>query len=312
MNDMNSTTTTTNNKKRRHIQALDDEVSTQKPSDPTIAAITTSEYQQGDGENDVCSDGDKVKSNDKTVKIALSPDKQNESPPSLPPSQLSIQLQIQLKPRRSIKAVTFDLDDTIWDGGLAFLNARRAFYHHLTENFPKITHMYNEEHKFQALIDSFTISHPEIAHNYTAKRRAALTLACTQTGYDAEQVIPSAMETFLRVRNEPVLYPSVISTLEWLNEQKIQVGAITNGNADVKKIPVIAHLFSFSIRAEEVGASKPHRSMFEAALRACSLGPHEVIHVGDDYAADVVGAKQVGMWTVWLTKQASAQAPLVR
>ena len=61
-----------------------------------------------------------------------------------------------------------------------------------------------------------------------------------------------------------------------------------------------AHLRAIIV-SERVGTIKPHPAMFAAARQA--LGnpePAAILHVGDDWAADVVGAKAAGWRTAWL------------
>ncbi len=53
--------------------------------------------------------------------------------------------------------------------------------------------------------------------------------------------------------------------------------------------------------SHRVGTIKPHPAIFAAALDALGgVGPDEVLHVGDDWAADVVGAKRAGWWAAYL------------
>lgn len=58
----------------------------------------------------------------------------------------------------------------------------------------------------------------------------------------------------------------------------------------------LARYFTHTILSSEVGASKPHARMFEAALRA-STAPQasDCLHVGDDRRCDVEGAQQAGL-----------------
>ncbi|MFQ5763641.1 MAG: HAD family hydrolase [Rhodospirillales bacterium] len=56
--------------------------------------------------------------------------------------------------------------------------------------------------------------------------------------------------------------------------------------------------FAFS---DEVGRSKPHPAMFEAAARALGVEPAEMVHVGDREANDVDGPKALGMKAVLFT-----------
>lgn len=56
--------------------------------------------------------------------------------------------------------------------------------------------------------------------------------------------------------------------------------------------------------SQRVGAIKPHPAIFRAAEAAMGLAPAErtrVLHVGDDWAADVVGAKRAGWRAAYLS-----------
>jgi len=53
----------------------------------------------------------------------------------------------------------------------------------------------------------------------------------------------------------------------------------------------------------EVGASKPSRELFDAALALAGVGAAEAIHVGDSFAEDVEGALAAGIEAVWLRRQ---------
>jgi 2-haloalkanoic acid dehalogenase type II len=55
--------------------------------------------------------------------------------------------------------------------------------------------------------------------------------------------------------------------------------------------------------SEQVGIRKPHPEIFRAALERLGLQPGEVVHVGDDLLADVRGAGELGMRTVWVTRR---------
>jgi putative hydrolase of the HAD superfamily len=58
--------------------------------------------------------------------------------------------------------------------------------------------------------------------------------------------------------------------------------------------------FDTAVCSSEIVFRKPDRAMFEVALRSLKASPAEAMFVGDDYRADIVGAKNVGMKTVWL------------
>lgn len=53
--------------------------------------------------------------------------------------------------------------------------------------------------------------------------------------------------------------------------------------------------------SQRVGTIKPHPAIFAAARRALGEpAPDEILHVGDDWAADIVGAKRAGWRAAWL------------
>lgn len=55
--------------------------------------------------------------------------------------------------------------------------------------------------------------------------------------------------------------------------------------------------------SEEIGIRKPRPEIFEAVAAGLGLPPGEILHVGDSLAADVAGARAIGMRTVWLTRR---------
>jgi putative hydrolase of the HAD superfamily len=60
------------------------------------------------------------------------------------------------------------------------------------------------------------------------------------------------------------------------------------------------------------GYRKPDRRMFESALHALRLSPHEVIHVGDTWERDVQGALDAGIEAVWVWRWGDRAAGLAQ
>ena len=56
--------------------------------------------------------------------------------------------------------------------------------------------------------------------------------------------------------------------------------------------------------AAQFGAAKPDARIFSAMRHLAGVSAAEVLHVGDDPLADVVGATQAGMQAVWLNREA--------
>lgn len=56
------------------------------------------------------------------------------------------------------------------------------------------------------------------------------------------------------------------------------------------------------VSADAARAYKPHREIFDEALRGSGCTPDEVIHIGDSYDTDVVGARGAGIRPVLLLR----------
>ncbi|MEO5657958.1 MAG: HAD family hydrolase [Nitrospiria bacterium] len=61
----------------------------------------------------------------------------------------------------------------------------------------------------------------------------------------------------------------------------------------------LASSFEVVVISGETGWRKPHRAIFETALRQLGLGPREAFFVGDNFALDVEGASGMGMSAAW-------------
>lgn len=61
--------------------------------------------------------------------------------------------------------------------------------------------------------------------------------------------------------------------------------------------------------SQRIGTIKPHPAIFAFAAEALGIPPGEILHVGDDWAADVVGARGAGWRVAWLRGQ-QADTPL--
>jgi putative hydrolase of the HAD superfamily len=65
----------------------------------------------------------------------------------------------------------------------------------------------------------------------------------------------------------------------------------------------IAHLFDTVVISDEVGWRKPKPVIFETALTRLGLDPADALFVGDRADIDVIGARGVGMPTVWINRE---------
>lgn len=80
---------------------------------------------------------------------------------------------------------------------------------------------------------------------------------------------------------------------------------VTNGIADVQRSRIgrsaVRPFITDIVISEEVGASKPHPAMFDAAFRiAGRIDRSRVLMIGDSLASDIQGAIAYGIDTCWI------------
>jgi len=130
-------------------------------------------------------------------------------------------------------------------------------------------------------------------------RRKVLSKVSAAAGY-GEAPVDGAMALFSAYRNDVEVFPEVRPALSALGE-KYRVIAVTNGNANLDTIG-IRDLFDDVVSASVAGAAKPDREIFDVAVRTGGAQSHETLHVGDHPEADVVGAINAGLRSVWVNR----------
>lgn len=199
-----------------------------------------------------------------------------------------------------IAVITFDLDNTLWDVEPALLRAEDAQQQWLLQHRPGAVEHLDHEALFE-FKKSVWKRHPELAHHVTQMRIQTLYELQRSAGYAEEEAREGArlaFDVFLQERHKVELYEEALAVLEQLADS-YTLGALTNGNADIYKTDA-AEYFDFAFLAEDIGASKPHPDMFEAALQKAGVSAGQIVHVGDDPDHDIRGAQAVGMRTVWM------------
>jgi putative hydrolase of the HAD superfamily len=202
---------------------------------------------------------------------------------------------------RALRAIIFDLDNTLWDVGPVILRAEHAMLDFLARNYPRVT----SRHDLDSMRDiraRMALAHPQHRHDFTWLRIEALKYHAADAGYD-ETMAHAAFEEFYRVRNEVVLYEDTMPALDSLRPH-YRLFAISNGNADVARIG-LGHCFERSLAARDAGMLKPDPRIFQQLLEAAGLATDDVVHVGDDPDADVEGARAAGVRPVWLNRDRS-------
>ncbi|WP_163831419.1 HAD family hydrolase [Spartinivicinus ruber] len=201
-----------------------------------------------------------------------------------------------------IKAITFDLDDTLWNNTPVLLKAEQDVIEWLLTHFPKINDhqdVATTTNEFRDFKDQVKQANPALTHQVTNLRKVALEQFLTHAGYSEQSIegAAQAMEIFLHGRHQVNYFDYVESVLAELNQQ-YTLGVLTNGNVNIKRLS-ISDYFDFAFCADELNTSKPDPVFFQTGIQAAKVLAEEIVHVGDHPEYDVIGAKEVGLKAIW-------------
>lgn len=198
-----------------------------------------------------------------------------------------------------IKAITIDLDDTLWPIWPTIENAEKALHDWLAEHAPMASALFANPAALREIREEMVHSRPDLRHDLSALRRESIRLALYRAGENPLLADP-AFEVFFAERQRVTLFDDAIPALEYLSA-RFPVVALSNGNADLQRIG-LAPFFRASIHAREFGVGKPDPRIFHAAAGAVDVVPQEVLHIGDDATLDALGALNAGMQAAWLNR----------
>lgn len=104
-----------------------------------------------------------------------------------------------------------------------------------------------------------------------------------------------------------ILYDDVVPTLEHLRDAGFKLAIVSNWDTPLDPLTErlgIADYFDAIIASHDVRvrSEKPDPHIFNYALTAVGVSAEEVVHVGDTYQADIVGARNVGIRPILLDR----------
>lgn len=202
----------------------------------------------------------------------------------------------------AVEAISLDLDDTLWPFAQAVAGAEDALRSWLIEHAPGTAGVLATREALGQLRVQFETVRPDLAGDYRRLRLGSIRMALEQAGEDVS-LVETAYGVFFSARQKVEFFEDALPSLEWLSA-RFPLVAVTNGNADLQQTGG-AHFFKGTLHAATVGVAKPDAAIFHAAAQMVDVAPRSMLHVGDDYAADVLGAIGAGMQAAWLVRDPS-------
>lgn len=202
----------------------------------------------------------------------------------------------------SLRLITFDLDDTLWDVAPVMHGAEASLRDWLAVQAPRLGPVPIEH--LWAIRSRLLGGDPDLRHRLSELRRRILLHALIDAGYaqaESRELAERGFQVFLEARHRVELFPDVHQTLERL-ALRFSLGVITNGNADVRRLG-LADYFQFALCAEELGIGKPDPLPFHTALQRAGVAASQAVHIGDHPGDDIAGARAAGLQAIWFNPQ---------
>lgn len=216
----------------------------------------------------------------------------------------------------NIEHVYFDLDHTLWD---------------FDKNSALTFDVIFKEENINLEIRDFLDTYVPINIEYWARYRNNLvSKEVLRTGrlrdsFEAlkiqvsDEIINVLSDKYIKVL--PGFNHLLQDTIEILTYLKLKykLHIITNGFEEIQHNKMqnsqIAEFFDTITTSEEAGVKKPHLEIFEKALQKSNADPRNSIMIGDSYEADIEGAINAGLHTIYFdyySKRETVQVPQIQ
>lgn len=210
----------------------------------------------------------------------------------------------------TLKAILFDMDDTLIDWSQREWNTYRQDHLELVYNYVNA-----DVHPLAAPDDFYETVSQLFNEAWTAGYQGSraphvgsiMAQALQNMGVPADRIDHDAM---LKAYNwgpvkGVVVFPDALEVLPIISAANIKTAIVTNSaqpmwmrDIELRAYGLLDHFIDCRLSAADVGYLKPHRAIFEAALNCLNVQPDEAIFVGDNPEADIAGAQSMGMRAV--------------
>jgi putative hydrolase of the HAD superfamily len=213
---------------------------------------------------------------------------------------------IYYKKLKPIQAITFDLDDTLYENTSVIINAERSLLEFMHNQYPATKHM--AKNFWRARQKIHLLANPLLKNDMGELRRLSLESGFMELGLSGSELKTATTECFEHFyfqRSNFILNRNIHSLLETLSKE-LPLIALTNGNVNLQQIGLEKY-FSACFKASMELPMKPHKAMFDAAQAHLKI-PHEnILHVGDNLPKDIYGALRAGYQTAWYAEDRCMQ-----
>jgi putative hydrolase of the HAD superfamily len=201
-----------------------------------------------------------------------------------------------------IKALFFDLDDTLHDSQYPFEKT-------VEELFPDIASELNMNElsiKFREASDWLWKDYVAGNMSLVDLRTKRIMLALKRMDITIDSEMAGLFQNQYEFNQSQLkMFPEVPNLLDGLNIKGITVGMITNGpvehqHSKISSLGLKSHIPTDLIFVSDgVGVAKPNPDIFHHVRKHVNLLPHELLYVGDSWENDIAGSSEAGWYSLW-------------
>lgn len=212
---------------------------------------------------------------------------------------------VQLPPRKTYHWLYFDLDNTLWD----FKQNSEITLKKLLKKFPL---MEGREEEFLEVYypinDALWSEYRQgnLTKEVLRINRFVDTFACFGIN-DSEEIRTFESQYLANAPLETAMFPQTLEVLGYLKEKGYRMFLLTNGFKEVQDIKIrstgLINYFEHMFTSDEIGYQKPHRKIFEYAIKSVNAKKKQSLMIGDDWHIDIEGARKFGIDQVYFNPQ---------
>ena len=203
----------------------------------------------------------------------------------------------------NLKAISLDIDDTVWDYEVGFKRGISAALSKLIELDPLSANMTNEKH-FVEIREQYNLSISEDSPNrwnYSVRRYETFCKILETINRPNAKIAKEMSICFSAGRySNNDLFLDVIPSIQELRKN-FKVGIISNGDTYPENLG-LENLMDFAIYAPDEKIEKPDKKIFIKAANAAGCDLNQLLHIGDNEIADVAGAVDAGCMAAWINR----------
>lgn len=212
---------------------------------------------------------------------------------------------------RSLRAIGFDLDDTLWDESRATACAARALHSRHGGDVAFEPFLAHWRRLSTRHFDAF--ARGEISHLEQRRRRVREILDVVGVPADPEGI--DGLCTLYQEAYEAAWtpFPDALPVLAGLRSRGFPLALVTNGDGTQQRKKLarmgLTDAFDWILISGEVGVAKPDPRIFETLLVRSGRAPGEFLFIGDRPDKDVLPARALGLEALQIDRKSPTPVP---